>query len=81
MAARTDGNYLPPYAPHLNLIERLRRFAKKECLAARCRADFAEFRAAIDGYLGELTTKHREAMKSLLTREFQTFEDVPVLAV
>jgi len=72
--------YLPPYSPNLNLIERLWRFVKKECLATRCRADFAEFRAAIDGCLEELPTKHREAMNSLLTLEFQTFEDVPVLA-
>ena len=72
--------YLPPYSPNLNLIERLWRFIKKGCLAARCRADFAEFRAAIDGCLGELKTKHRAAMRSLLTLEFQTFDDVPVLA-
>jgi transposase len=72
--------YLPPYSPNLNLIERLWRFVKKECLAARCRADFAGFRAAIDCCLGELRTKHRAAMRSLLTLEFQTFEDVPVLA-
>jgi transposase len=72
--------YRPPYSPNLNLIERLWRFVKKEWLAARCRGDFADFRAAIDGCLGELRTKHREAMTSLLTLEFQTFEDVPVLA-
>jgi transposase len=70
----------PPYSPNLNLIERRWRFVKKECLAARCRADFAEFRAAIGGCLDELPTKHRTAMRSLLTLEFQTFEDVPVLA-
>jgi transposase len=72
--------YLPPYSPNLNLIERLWRFVKKECLATRCRADFAGFRAAIDGCLEELPTKHRAAMRSLLTLEFQTFEDVPILA-
>src|SRR5262249_30300325 len=71
---------LPPYSPNLNLIERLWRFVKQECMAARCCADFAEFLAAIDGCLGELPTKHRAAMTSLLTLEFQTFEDVPVLA-
>lgn len=72
--------YLPPYSPNLNPIERLWRFVKKECLATRWRADFAEFQAAIDGCLDELPTKHRAAMRSLLTLEFQTFEDVPVLA-
>jgi transposase len=71
---------LPPYSPNLNLIERLWRFVKKECLAARCRADVAEFRAAIGGCLDELPTRYRAAMRSLLTLEFQTFEDVPVLA-
>jgi len=77
---RVELLYLPPYSPNLNLIERLWRFVKKECLATRWRADFANFRAAIDGCLNELPTTHREAMKSLLTLEFQTFEDVPVLA-
>jgi hypothetical protein len=71
---------LPPDSPNLNLIERLWRFVKKECPAVRCRADFAEFRAAIDGCLGELPTKHHAAMRSLLTPEFQAFEDVTVLA-
>jgi hypothetical protein len=71
---------LPPDAPTRNLIERRRRFVKTECLAARCRAAFAEFRAASGGGRGELTAKHRTAMKSRLTPAFQTVEDVPVLA-
>lgn len=33
---RIELLYLPSYSPNLNLIERLWRFVKKECLAARC---------------------------------------------
>jgi transposase len=28
--------YLPSYSPHLNLIERLWRFVRKECIPTRC---------------------------------------------
>jgi len=39
--------YLPAYSPHLNLIERLWKFVRKECLYSKYYADFPSFRAAI----------------------------------
>jgi transposase len=72
--------FLPSYSPNLNLIERLWRFVKKECLACKYLATYEAFTAAIDDCLNNLSTKHKSKMDTLLTLNFQTFEDEPVLA-
>src|SRR5262249_13373393 len=72
--------YLPSYSPNLNLIERLWRFVKKEVLTCRYDEDFARFRAAIVACLEGVEGKHRDAIASLLTLNFQTFEDPQLLA-
>jgi transposase len=72
--------FLPSYSPNLNLIERLWRFVKKECLASRSMPDYATFAQTIDGCLHSLDTTYKEQMETLLTLNFQTFEDEPVLA-
>jgi transposase len=73
--------YLPSYAPNLNLIERLWKFVKKECLGSRVLPTYEAFTEAIDDCLANLNTRHKHQMKTLLTLEFQLFdEDVPVLS-
>lgn len=72
--------YLPSYSPNLNLIERVWRFVKAECLRSTYYASYEEFTTAIQQCLDELPTKHKEAMDSLLTHNFQTFENVSLLA-
>ncbi len=72
--------YLPAYSPNLNLIERLWKFVKKECLYSRYYAEFADFRQAIQGCLSQTHTKHKKALDSLLTLNFQTFENTQFLA-
>jgi transposase len=72
--------FLPSYSPNLNLIERVWKFVKKECLAARCLEGYEAFTAAIDECLNDLPTKHKAKMDTLLTLNFQTFEDESVLA-
>ncbi len=72
--------YLPSYSPNLNLIERLWKFVKKECLGARVLGSYEAFTAAIDDCLGKLPTTHKAQMDTLLTLEFQTFENVPVVS-
>ena len=73
--------YLPSYSPNLNLIERLWKFVKKECLSCRVLPTYEAFTQAIDGCLADLGTRHKHQMKSLLNLEFQLFdEDVPVLS-
>ena len=72
--------YLPGYSPNLNLIERLWRFLRKESLDSMYYEDFSRFTAAIDRCLDDLPTAHKGEMETLLTHEFQTFGDVPLLA-
>jgi transposase len=72
--------FLPPYSPNLNLIERVWKFVKKEALQARYPEDYPAFKAAIDGILDGLTGRYATAMDSLLTWNFQTFDDAPILA-
>jgi hypothetical protein len=71
--------FLPSYSPNLNLIERVGKFVKKQCLSTRVLSSYADFTAAIDDCLGKLATTYEDQMETLLTLEFQTFEDVPVL--
>ncbi|AWM37663.1 hypothetical protein GobsT_43280 [Gemmata obscuriglobus] len=66
--------FLPSYSPNLNVIERLWRFTKKKGLRGKHYADFATFRAAIDECLDRIPTDHSEALASLTTRKFQTFD-------
>jgi transposase len=66
--------FLPTYSPNLNLIERLWKFVKKECLYAKYYEHFQLFQQAIQHCLAETTGLHASALSSLLTLEFQTFE-------
>lgn len=72
--------YLPAYSPNLNLIERLWKFVKKECLYSKYYSDFALFRQAIEKCLSETDTTHKEALDSLLTLKFQTLEKTQIVA-
>jgi len=72
--------YLPGYSPNLNLIERVWKFVKKECLRAVYHATYEDFTGAIDHGLATLGTAHKAEMDSLLTHNFQTFDAVPMLA-
>jgi transposase len=69
-----DLCFLPPYSPNLNLIERLWKFVKKQCLYSTYYADFATFKMAIPHCLAQTHTTHRAALNSLLTLRFQRFE-------
>ena len=71
--------FLPAYSPNLNLIERLWKFVKKEVLGARSLDTYDAFTRAIDGCLDQLPTKHKSKMDTLLTLNFQLFDDVPML--
>ena len=71
--------FLPSYSPNLNLIERLWKFVKKEVLNSRHHQDFKTFQGAIDGCLADLPTKHREKLATLMTHNFQTWDNVSIL--
>ncbi|MDA1014512.1 MAG: transposase, partial [Planctomycetota bacterium] len=72
--------FLPSYSPNLNLIERLWKFVKKPALHSRHHTNYADFQAAIDTCLDELTTTPKSAVASLVTLNFQTFENVSMLS-
>lgn len=65
--------FLPPYSPNLNLIERLWKFVKKECLYSKYYEKFEPFKNAILDCLAETGGKHKQKLSSLLTLNFQTF--------
>jgi transposase len=72
--------YLPEYSPNLNLIERIGKFVKKECLRAVYQATYEDFTGALDHCLAERDTKPKRAMDALLTHNFQIFDSVPMVA-
>jgi len=65
--------FLPPYSPNLNLIERVWRFVRKECLYSKYYEHFELFKQAITQCLAETMGHHQAALDRLLTLEFQTF--------
>ena len=77
---RIELLFLPSYSPNLNLIERLWKFVKKACLASRVLSDYEIFTQTIDACLNSLGTKYEEQMATLLTLNFQIYDDEPVLA-
>ena len=72
--------FLPSYSPNLNLIERLWKFIKRRSLYGRYHPTFADFRAAIEQVLAELSTKHAGDLATLMTLNFQRFENVSLMA-
>jgi transposase len=72
--------FLPSYSPNLNLIERLWRFTKREAAYGCYHPTFAEFRATIQDVLDRVPTTHAEKLASLMTLNFQEFDDVSFLA-
>lgn len=71
---RIEILFLPPYSPNLNLIERLWKFVKKECLYDEYYENFQLFKNAITRCLSETSGSHESALKTLLTLNFQTFQ-------
>jgi transposase len=62
--------YLPPYAPNLNLIERLWKFLRKKVTSYDFYEHFAEFRQAILDFFKNIK-EHKQALESLLTLNFR----------
>lgn len=72
--------FLPAYSPNLNLIERLWKFVKKQCLYSKYYADFVSFQQAIAICLTQTQTTHKPALDSLLTLKFHLFEKAQSMA-
>jgi transposase len=72
--------FLPSYSPNLNLIERLWKFIKRRSLYGRYHPTFARFRAAIEETIDDLSTTHADQLETLMTLNFQQFQDVSLMA-
>lgn len=59
--------FLPPYSPHLSLIERVWRYLKKQVLYNQYYPTFNDFKEAIQKFLNR---GHRRALKKLLVEKF-----------
>jgi transposase len=66
--------FLPPYSPNLNLIERVWKFVKKQCLNSLYYPDFASFREAISSFVNQMHETHKNELRSLLALNFQLFD-------
>ena len=68
--------FLPSYSPNLNLIERLWRWVRSDCLNNEYYEHFDEFKNAINQSLQKVSTgENKEEMDSLLTLKFQLFDN------
>lgn len=65
--------FLPPYAPNLNLIERLWKYFKKNVLYNHYFETFDEFKLACTNFFDNLD-EHHTSLRSLLTEKFQIIE-------
>ncbi len=68
--------WLPTYSPNLNLIERLWKFVKAECLHGRYYPKFGPFKQAIIDCLADTGGRHQARLNTLLTLNFQIFKSV-----
>jgi transposase len=65
--------FLPTYSPNLNLIERLWRFVKKECLYSKYYETANDFESAIVSCLNDINIDKKPKLEKLMTLKFQLF--------
>ena len=75
LAQRLDIHldYIPPYSPNLNLIERLWKFVKGE-LRSRYYDDFALFRQRIDSIIDSTSDTNKDKVSRLIGQKVQLFD-------
>lgn len=67
--------FLPTYSPNLNLIERVWKFTKKQCLNSKYYSSFKPFKDTISDFLINMHSKCKSELESLLTLKFQMFTE------
>ena len=72
--------YLPSDSPNRNRIERLWRFLKRKSVYGKYHPNFAALKAAIEDTWSQRTTTYADPLASLMTLNFQEFDDVSLLA-
>ncbi len=73
--SRINLEYLPPYSPNLNLIERLWKFMRKHVLYNRYYPTFESFRSELLFFFERLSEEFSDSLRSLLTLKFMRFSE------
>ena len=68
--SRIKFNFLPPYSPNLNLIERLWKFLKKKVINSCYYESYDIFKNTVMHFFENIKDYHQE-LKTLLTEKFQ----------
>ena len=73
---KIDIEYLPPYSPNLNLIERYWKFLKSHCLNSKFYKNFEAFKSAVESVIQNtnISNQIQAKLKTLITLNFQTFK-------
>ncbi len=67
--------YIPPYSPNLNLIERIWKFVKGE-LRSKYYSDFESFREKIDSAICSTTGSNKTKIDKLIDKEIQLYHNI-----
>lgn len=68
--------FLPSYSPNLNIIERLWKWTKKDCLNCKYYENFAKFKEAIEKSLAKtLNYENKNELDTLLSLNFQLYDN------
>ena len=67
--------YIPPYSPNLNLIERVWKFVKGE-LRSKYYDDFSDFKKKIDSIIERTTKENLPKVNRLIGEKVQLFDDI-----
>ena len=66
-------DYIPPYSPNLNLIERLWKFVKNE-LRSQYYDDFSVFQQRIDAIIESTSNENKNRISKLIGKKIQLFD-------
>jgi len=73
--------FLPSYSPNLNLIERLWKFTKRQCLYNVYYETFDEFVAGITDCLNRIEMDYKSELNTIMKPNFQSLKNVSLLTV
>lgn len=71
--------YIPPYSPNLNLIERLWKFVKSE-LRSKYYDNFSDFQNRIDAIIDSTSKENLHILKKLISDKVQLFDSLKSVA-
>ena len=70
---KIELDYIPPYSPNLNLIERLWKFVKNE-LRSRYYDNFSIFQQRIDAIIESASNDNKDKISKLIGQKVQLFD-------